>query len=100
MDDHALVHEQTQRLMARLEADLELTVVVEQAVGILMSLGDASEAQARQQLRALSQRVEQELVVVARTVVDHAVRRHTPSRPSPAAHPSSATRLYGEPPCG
>ena len=78
----AQVIDQARSLAARLEAVLEVKVVVERAVGILMSRSGSSEAEAHQQLRALSQRDGRDLVGLARAIVDEAVRRAR-SRPTP-----------------
>ena len=65
----------TQRLAARLQSALEARGIVDRAIGIMMSRsgGTANEALAR--LRALSQNEHHKLVVVARQIVDDAVRR-------------------------
>jgi AmiR/NasT family two-component response regulator len=66
---------QIQRLTAQLQSALQTRGVIDRAVGIVMSRtgGTASEAMAR--LCALSQNEDQQLEVVARRIVEEAVRR-------------------------
>lgn len=70
---HAL--EQTRRLAARLQAALDTRMVIERAVGIMMSRSGVDEVEALQRLRTLSQHGHDKLVVVAQNIVDEAVRR-------------------------
>ena len=74
---------QTRCFVAQLQSALDNRVVVERAVGILMSRGGTSAEQALQRLRALSQHDHTKLVVVAQTIVDEAVRRARAHRPDP-----------------
>ncbi len=75
---------QTRRLAVQLQAALESRGVVDRAVGIMMSRGGGTEAQAMERLRELSQAEHRKLTVVARNIVDEAVRRanarHHPTR--------------------
>ena len=70
-----LVLDQTRRLAERLQAVLESRMVVERAVGIMMSRSGVTEDEARKQLQTLSQDQHQKLPVVTRQLVDAAVRR-------------------------
>ena len=72
---NAQVLAQAKRLTARLEAALATRAVIDQAVGILMSRSGTTEAEALERLRALSQREHHKLAMVARQIVDEAVRR-------------------------
>lgn len=72
---NAQVLEQTRRLAAQLAATLETRMVVERAVGIVMSRSGVSEAEALQRLRTLSQHEHEKLVTIAGNLVDEAVRR-------------------------
>jgi GAF domain-containing protein len=72
---NAQVLEQTRRLAAQLAATLETRMVIERAVGIVMSRSGATEEEALQRLRTLSQHEHQKLVTVARRLVDEAVRK-------------------------
>jgi AmiR/NasT family two-component response regulator len=66
---------QIRRLAAQLQSALQTRGVIDRAVGIVMSRtgGTAGEAIAR--LDALSQKEDQQLEVVARQIVEEAVRR-------------------------
>ena len=70
---HALA--QTRRLAEQLQAALETRGVVDQAVGIMMSRSGSTDAEAMDRLRELSQSEHRKLAVVARSIVDEAVRR-------------------------
>ena len=70
---HALA--QTRRLAEQLQAALESRGTVDRAVGIMMSRTGGTEAEAMERLRELSQSEHRKLVVVARNIVDEAVRR-------------------------
>ena len=72
---NAQVLAQTQRLAARLQSALASRGVIDRAVGILMSRTGGTEDEALARLRALSQNEHQKLVVVARQIIDEAVRR-------------------------
>ncbi|GAA1430528.1 GAF and ANTAR domain-containing protein [Microlunatus lacustris] len=72
---NAQVLEQTRRLAAQLTATLETRMVVERAVGIVMSRSGVSEEEALQRLRTLSQHEHQKLLTIAGNLVDEAVRR-------------------------
>jgi GAF domain-containing protein len=65
----------TRRLAEQLQAALRTRAVIDQAVGIIMSRSGSSENEALDRLRALSQHDHEKLVVVARRIVDEAVRR-------------------------
>jgi GAF domain-containing protein len=75
---------QTRRLAEQLQAALESRGVVDRAVGIMMSRSGGTEAQAMERLRELSQAEHRKVAVVARNIVDEAVRRanarHHPTR--------------------
>ena len=77
----AQVLEQARRLTARLQAALESRALVERAVGVLMCRSGLSATEASQRLRVLSRHDQHELVVLARNIVDEAVRRAR-SRPT------------------
>jgi GAF domain-containing protein len=83
---HALA--QTRRLALQLQAALETRGVIDRAVGIMMSRSGGTEAEAMDRLRQLSQAEHRRLAVVARSIVDEAVRRanarHSP-RPDDSA---------------
>ena len=70
---HALA--QTRRLAEQLQAALESRGIVDRAVGIMMSRSGGTEAEAMERLRELSQSEHRKLAVVARSIVDEAVRR-------------------------
>src|SRR5215208_3498373 len=72
---NAQVLAQTQRLAAQLKSALETRGVVDRAVGIMMSRSGGTEHEALERLRAMSQHEHQKLAVVARLIVDEAVRR-------------------------
>jgi hypothetical protein len=75
---NAQVLAQTQRLIARLQSALEARAVIDQAIGILMSRSGGTEVDARVWLRSLSQDEDHKLVVIARQIIDDAVRRGPP----------------------
>ena len=72
---NAQVLAQTQRLAARLQSALETRGVIDRAVGILMSRTGGTEDEALARLRTLSQNEHQKLVLIARQIIDEAVRR-------------------------
>lgn len=78
MSLNAQVLAQTQRLIARLQSALEARAVIDQAIGILMSRSGGTEDDARVWLRSLSQDEDRKLVLIARQIIDDAVRRGPP----------------------
>jgi GAF domain-containing protein len=72
---NAQVLAQTQRVAAQLKSALETRAVVDRAVGIMMSRSGGTEHEALERLRAMSQHEHQKLALVARQIVDEAVRR-------------------------
>jgi GAF domain-containing protein len=72
---NAQVLAQTQRLAAQLRSALETRGVIDRAVGIMMSRSGGTEHEALERLRAMSQHEHQRLAVVARQIIDEAVRR-------------------------
>jgi GAF domain-containing protein len=72
---NAHVLAQTQRLTARLQAALDASGIIDQAIGIMMSRSGGTAEEALSRLRAMSQREHQKLALVARQLVDEAVRR-------------------------
>lgn len=70
---HALA--QTRRLAEQLQAALEARGVVDRAVGIMMSRRGGTDTEAMDRLRELSQVQHRKMAVVARSIVDEAVRR-------------------------
>jgi len=72
---NAQVLAQTQRLAAQLQATLGTRGVIDRAVGILMSRSGGTEDEALDRLRTLSQNEHRKLAVVARQIIDEAVRR-------------------------
>jgi transcriptional regulator with GAF, ATPase, and Fis domain len=72
---NAHVLEQTRRFAAQLQSALEMRGVIERAVGIMMSRTGGTEHEALERLRALSQHEHRKLAVVARQIVDEAVRK-------------------------
>jgi GAF domain-containing protein len=77
----AQVLAQTKRLVDRLNRAMTSRSEIDRAVGILMSRGGGTESEALDRLRAISQHEDKKLSVVARTIVDEAVRRaHTRHR--------------------
>ena len=66
---------QTRRLAEQLQAALATRGVIDRAVGIMMSRSGGTEAEAMERLRELSQAEHRKLAVVARNIVDEAVRR-------------------------
>ena len=78
---NARVLEETRRLAVRLQAALDERMVVERAVGIIMSRSGVDDVEALTRLTRLSQHEHVKLVEIARTLVDEAVRR---ARSAPA----------------
>lgn len=72
---NARVLEDTRRVAARLQATLEERMVVERAIGVVMSRSGVDELEALRRLTTLSQHQHVKLVLVARNLVDEAVRR-------------------------
>lgn len=72
---NAQVLAQTQRLAARLQSALENRGVIDRAVGIIMSRSGGTEQAALERLRTLSQQEHRKISVIARQMVDEAVRR-------------------------
>jgi GAF domain-containing protein len=72
---NAQVLAHTQRLVAQLTSALETRGMIDRAVGIMMSRSGGTEKEALERLRALSQQEHHKLAVVARQIVDEAVRR-------------------------
>jgi GAF domain-containing protein len=72
---NARVLEETRRLAERLQNALDERMVVERAVGIVMSRSGVDETEALARLTKLSQHEHVKLVQVARTLVEEAVRR-------------------------
>ena len=72
---NAQVLADTQRLAAQLRLVVEIRGVIARAVGIIMSRSGGTEEDALARLRSLSQNEHQEPVVVARQIIDEAVRR-------------------------
>ena len=72
---NAQVLEQTRRLAAQLQSILDTRIVIERAVGIVMSRSGVSQDEALNRLRTLSQHEHTKLVTVAQTLTDEAVRR-------------------------
>ena len=70
---HALA--QTRRLAEQLQVALETRGIVDRAIGIMMSRSGGTEAEAMTRLRELSQAEHRKLAVVARGIVDEAVRK-------------------------
>ncbi len=66
---------QAQRLTGQLRAALEQRVVVDRAIGIVMSRSGVDEDEALQRLRTLSQHEHHKVAAVAQQIVDEAVRR-------------------------
>jgi len=79
---HALA--QTRRLAEQLQAALETRGMVDRAIGIMMSRSGGTDVEAMNRLRELSQAEHRTLAVVARGIVDEAVRRAN-ARQSPAS---------------
>lgn len=73
--ENAHVLAQTRRLASQLQAALDTRMVIERAVGIVMSRSGVNETEALERLRTLSQHEHQKLVVVAQNLVAEAVRR-------------------------
>lgn len=72
---NAQVLDQTRRLAAQLQSALHAQIVIERAVGIVMSRSGITEDEALNRLRTLSRHEHAELVIVAQTLIDEAVRR-------------------------
>jgi GAF domain-containing protein len=72
---HAQVLEQTRRLAEQLQAGLTTRMVVEQAIGVLIGSDGLDVDQARLRLEVLTEERGEPVGVVARAVVDEAVRR-------------------------
>jgi GAF domain-containing protein len=72
---NAQVLARTQRLVEQLRSALETRGVIDRAVGIMMSRSGGTEQEALERLRALSQHEHRRLAVVARQILDEAVRR-------------------------
>ena len=72
---NAQVLARTQRLVAQLRSALETRGVIDRAIGIMMSRSGGTEQEALERLRALSQQEHHKLAVIARQIVDEAVRR-------------------------
>jgi GAF domain-containing protein len=72
---NARVLADTRRLAERLQSALDERMIVERAVGIVMSRSGVDEAEALARLTKLSQHEHVKLVQIARTLVDEAVRR-------------------------
>ncbi len=72
---NAQVLAQTRRVATTLQAALSARAVIDQAVGILMSRAGYSADEAFDRLRHMSQTQNTKLAVVARSIVDEAVRR-------------------------
>ncbi len=67
--------EETRRLAGRLQTALDERMIIERAIGVVMSRSGVDEREALARLTTLSQREHVKLVQVARTLVDEAVRR-------------------------
>jgi GAF domain-containing protein len=65
----------TRRLVDRLQTALDERMVIERAVGIVMSRAGVEEAEAHARLVKLSQHQHAKLLQIASTLVDEAVRR-------------------------
>jgi GAF domain-containing protein len=72
---NARVLEDTRRLAGRLQSALDERMVIERAIGIVMSRSGIDEAEALIRLTKLSQHEHVKLVQIARNLVDEAVRR-------------------------
>ena len=72
---NAQVLARAQRLAGRLQAALETRVIIDRAVGIMMSRSGGTEEEALVRLRSVSQNDHHKLAVVAQQIVDEAVRR-------------------------
>jgi GAF domain-containing protein len=70
---HALA--QTRRLADQLRAALETRGIIDRAIGIMMSRTGGTEIEAMTRLRERSQAEHRKLAVVARSIIDEAVRR-------------------------
>ena len=72
---NAQVLAKARRLATQLQAALETRGVIDRAVGIMMSRTGSTEQEALDRLRSLSQHEHHKLAVVARQIIDEAVRR-------------------------
>ena len=72
---NAQVLAKARRLATQLQAALETRGVIDRAVGIMMSRTGSTEQEALDRLRSLSQHEHHKLAVVARHIIDEAVRR-------------------------
>lgn len=72
---NAQILEQTRRLADRLQATLDERMVIERAIGVIMSRSGVDEAEARRRLVTISQHEHQKLTVIATHLIDEAVRR-------------------------
>jgi AmiR/NasT family two-component response regulator len=72
---NAQVLAQIQRLAAQLRSALQTRGVIDRAVGILMSRSGGTTEEALERLRALSQHEHHKLPMVARQIIEEAVRR-------------------------
>lgn len=72
---NAQVLEHTRRLAAQLQATLDTRMVIERAIGIVMSRSGIGGEEALERLRTLSQHEHAKLVVIAQNLIDEAVRR-------------------------
>jgi GAF domain-containing protein len=72
---NARVLEDSRRLAQRLQSALDERMVVERAIGIVMSRSGVDEVEALTRLTKLSQHEHVKLVQIARTLVEEAVRR-------------------------
>ena len=73
--ENAHVLERTRRLALHLQVTLDTRMVIERAVGIMMSRSGIDEVEALDRLKTLSQHEHEKLVVIAQNLVDEAVRR-------------------------
>jgi AmiR/NasT family two-component response regulator len=72
---NAQVLAQARRLAVQLQAALTSRAVIDQALGIVMSRSGCGAAEAFDRLRAVSEADKRKISLVARDVVDEAVRR-------------------------
>ena len=99
---NAQVLAQARRVAATLQAALNARAVIDQAVGILMSRAGYSADEAFDRLRHMSQTQNTKLAVVARSIVDEAVRRarsrHTGGSPGRSVGHNGANATDPDPP--